>query len=269
MKNDFKKRLRKIHQGWVSWRRKYIPLFFRRRTDPEMFQLLQFVSFAAGEMAAGARVLDAGAGDRPYRKYFKHTKYESTDFKNYESASLAGGHDFICSLDQIPKPDNHYDAIVSTQVLEHVEYPQTVADEFFRILRPGGKLFITVPQAWGVHGEPYNFYYFTNFGLASILQSAGFKIIFIKPRGGIFWLLGKIIKVVPAYIFLQHLYQKKEDVLKFNPDFLAVVLFPFYLLVVPLCQVFIPFLFYYFDKLDRKKHFTLGYECYCIKPDLN
>jgi len=40
----------------------------------------------------------------------------------------------------------HTNAIINTQVLEHVEYPQKVLDEFYRILAPGGKLFLTAPQ---------------------------------------------------------------------------------------------------------------------------
>lgn len=54
-------------------------------------------------------------------------------------------HYFLCSLDAIPKPDLHYDAVLCTQVLEHVENPLNVLSEFNRVLRHGGKLLVTVP----------------------------------------------------------------------------------------------------------------------------
>jgi len=63
-------------------------------------------------------------------------------------------HNFICSLDNIPKPNNSYGVIINTQVLEHVAEPQKVITEFYRILKPKGKLFLTAPQGWGIHGEP-------------------------------------------------------------------------------------------------------------------
>jgi len=38
------------------------------------------MEYASTEVKDGERVLDAGAGSRPYKKYFAHAKYESTDF---------------------------------------------------------------------------------------------------------------------------------------------------------------------------------------------
>lgn len=233
-----------------------IPDFIRTKTDAETFGIIQFMEFAGKKMKQFDKVLDAGAGSRPYRKYFSHAKYESTD----RSCNSSDKYDFICSLDKIPKPDNFYDVIINTQVLEHVEYPQEVMNEFYRILKPGGQLFLTAPQGWGLHEEPYHFFNFTKYGLESLFRNAGFKVIFIKPRGGIFWYLGYRLRTLPGYIFSQY-----KDSTKFKSRFLAYILYPFYLLARFICEYLIPMLFFYLDQIDKKRDYTLGYACYCVR----
>src|SRR5688500_10738396 len=41
--------------------------------------LMEFARRAAASVPHGARVLDAGAGDSPYRPFFAHTAYEAAD----------------------------------------------------------------------------------------------------------------------------------------------------------------------------------------------
>jgi 2-polyprenyl-3-methyl-5-hydroxy-6-metoxy-1,4-benzoquinol methylase len=43
-------------------------------------------------------------------------------------------------------PDASFDVIVSTEVIEHLENPRAIFREFYRLLRPGGKLLITTPN---------------------------------------------------------------------------------------------------------------------------
>jgi SAM-dependent methyltransferase len=47
-----------------------------------------------------------------------------------------------------PLPDEHFDVVVMTEVLEHLrEYPARSLQEVRRILRPGGRLYLTTPNA--------------------------------------------------------------------------------------------------------------------------
>jgi len=229
-------------------------------TDAENYSITKFMSFASGKVKKSDRVLDAGAGACPYKRFFSHAEYESTDFEDIFDKSAKNKHNFICNLESIPKPEESYDVIVNTQVLEHVPSPQRVIDEFFSILKPGGRLFLTAPQGWGIHGEPYHFFNFTEYGLKSIFEKAGFKIIFIKPRGGIFWYLGKRLKILPSYIFSQYLFGVRG-----LDRIITFLLLPFYFVFLPICGFLIPLVFFFLDRLDRRQKFTLGYACYCKK----
>ncbi len=242
-----------------------IPPYFRERIDAERFSIVSFVKFASKKIEKGEIVLDAGAGSCPYKEYFSHAVYESTDFEDAFNKELQNKHSFICNLKNIPKPDNYYDAIINTQVLEHVENPQMVINEFHRILKVGGKLFLTAPQGWGVHGAPYHFFNFTNYGLEYLFKNSGFRTILIEPRGGFFWYLGKRIKTMPSYIFFQYFSNNKKRKMTTKDWLLSFVFFPFYLLSLPIFSFFIPLICFYLDKLDRKKEYTLGYKCYCVK----
>ena len=48
--------------------------------------------------------------------------------------------------ENIPFADAHFDVVMSTNVLEHVDDPQRVIDESLRVLKPGGHLVIIVPN---------------------------------------------------------------------------------------------------------------------------
>jgi len=201
----------------------------------------------------------------PYKPYFSHAIYESTDFPDIFSKHAKDNHTFICSLDNIPKPEREYDAILCTQVLEHVEYPQKVISEFYRVLKPGGKLFLTAPQGWGIHGAPYHFFNFTQYGLRSLFENASFHVEFIKPRGGIFWYLGNRIRKLPPYLLTQYLFRKVNDRIVLKPSPMAIVVAALYLLATPFCGLLFPLACYYLDRLDKARDYTLGYSCFCTK----
>jgi SAM-dependent methyltransferase len=58
--------------------------------------------------------------------------------------------------------------------------------EAFRILRPGGFIFIGVPFQWEVHEAPHDYYRFTRYGLEYLLKKAGFESIDVQENSG-FW----------------------------------------------------------------------------------
>jgi SAM-dependent methyltransferase len=58
--------------------------------------------------------------------------------------------------------------------------------EIYRVLKPGGKLLITVPFVWEEHEAPYDFRRFTSYGLLSYLKNFNFDTLTqIKSTNGI------------------------------------------------------------------------------------
>jgi len=70
--------------------------------------------------------------------------------------------------------------------MEHLAEPKFFLSECFRILKPDGIIFITVPFMWHVHEEPYDYFRYTRYGLEYIMKKTGFIEIEIKENTG-FW----------------------------------------------------------------------------------
>jgi SAM-dependent methyltransferase len=142
-------------------------------------------------------VLDVGCGRRPYRSYFQHVKrMRGCDFD-----AARGPVDFACPADKIPLPDQSLDGILCTEVLEHVPDPLAVWREFYRVLRPGGKVLLSTPMYWPGHEEPYDFYRYPEFGLRRLLAESGFELKALVPRGGVWVFLGQaILHAMPQYL---------------------------------------------------------------------
>jgi SAM-dependent methyltransferase len=146
--------------------------------------LAEFARRAAASIPIGACVLDAGAGDAPYRSTFAQANYDSTDLceieKNYGRLS------YICDLKNLPIRADHYDLVFCSQTLEHVPDPQGVLTEFERVLKPGGHLWLTAPFYYEEHEVPYDFYRYTQFGLSHLVQNAGLQLESIEWLEGYF-----------------------------------------------------------------------------------
>ncbi len=78
----------------------------------------------------------------------------------------------------LPFADESIDAVFSNAVLEHVQRPWRVADEIYRILRPGGRVFINVPFLNVIH-DAHDYFRFTDKGLEVLFSR------FRKIRSGV------------------------------------------------------------------------------------
>lgn len=158
-------------------------------------QLNKWISTCAAPAASG-KLLDYGCGGQPYRAVFEPyiTNYIGAD------VAAAGGVVLDIELDidgRVNLPDQSVDTILSSQVLEHVFDFKSYLLNCARLLRPSGRLIISVPMHWRHHEVPYDYWRFTRFGLAGSLESAGFSVLDLRPCGGIYSLLGQT--------FLDHL----------------------------------------------------------------
>lgn len=154
---------------------------------PEPWARDHWVKERAASLAPGSRVLDAGAGASKYRPFFAHCRYETQDFCQYEGdlVKYLQPVDYVCDISSIPMPNGSLDAILCTEVIEHVVDPVAVLREFERLLKPGGVLWLTSPLLSHLHMEPYHYFGgFTHYWYRHWLPRTGFAIESVTPVGG-------------------------------------------------------------------------------------
>ncbi|MEL7155623.1 MAG: class I SAM-dependent methyltransferase [Actinomycetota bacterium] len=152
----------------------------------------------AATIAPGARVLDAGAGDAPYRDLFAHTEYESADFEQVDKAYGTTTH--VCDLAAIPVEDGRYDALVFNQVMEHLPDPGAVISELHRVLKPGGRMIYSGPLFFEEHEQPYDFYRYTRFGVRHLFERGGFQVERLDWLEGFFGTVGYQLNRMARYL---------------------------------------------------------------------
>lgn len=145
----------------------------------------------------GWRILDAGAGELRNKPFCSHLEYVSQDFCQYEGAGDGKGLqmgqwdtsriDLVCDITAIPEPDASFDAILCSEVFEHLPEPTKALDEFMRLLKPGGRLIMTAPFASLVHFAPYHYCSgFSRYWYEHHLPLRGFSIEELTPNGNWF-----------------------------------------------------------------------------------
>jgi SAM-dependent methyltransferase len=145
---------------------------------------------------AGATLLDVGAGECAYKPHCHHLTYRAQDIAQYEGQGNAKGlHtgqwdtrqlDFVCDLYDIPETEG-FDAVLCTEVLEHVTDPVRAVTKLARLLKPGGRLIVTAPFASLTHFAPYHYASgFSEYFWRYHLEGQGLQISELVPNGGYF-----------------------------------------------------------------------------------
>lgn len=120
---------------------------------------------------AGRTVLDLGCGTMPYRSMF------TARGAKYVGADISGTPDLLIGpTGSLPIEDDSVDYVVSFQVLEHVRDVAGYLANIRRVLRPGGRLFLSTHGVWPYHPHPTDFWRWTADGLRVTLEDAGFQI---------------------------------------------------------------------------------------------
>jgi SAM-dependent methyltransferase len=138
-------------------------------------------------LLAGAHgdILDVGAGAQPYRPLLPaDARYRAIDVK---LAGEAFGYEMpdteYFEGDRWPVDDASVDVVLATETLEHVPEPSSFLAEARRVLRPGGKLILTVPFAARWHYIPHDYWRYTPASLNNLLTDARFDEIRVTARG--------------------------------------------------------------------------------------
>jgi SAM-dependent methyltransferase len=127
------------------------------------------------------RVLDFGCAEQPYRSFFAPgVEFVGADLPGNPDASVEIGADGT-----LPLSDDAFDAVLSTQVLEHVRDPRIYLAECQRVLRPGGRLLLSTHGMMVYHPDPVDLWRWTSEGLREIVGEAGLEIVHFEGIMGL------------------------------------------------------------------------------------
>lgn len=139
----------------------------------------QLIRDQARGLPAGTRILlDVGGRGKPYAPLFEGRVLHHfvIDIAPGESVDLVG------DARSLPLADASVDVILCTQVIEHIPEPAKVLDELHRVLRPEGRLILTVPSIFPQHGSPGDYWRYMPQGLAWLLKD--FRQVRIEGEAG-------------------------------------------------------------------------------------
>lgn len=197
---------------------KHVPLFkkWAQRLN-NLNERTEFVKTELSRIAPGGLILDAGCGSQQFRKFCGHLDYRGQDFGGYVAddktilGSVDGGVggpngyaygklDYVGDIWNIEERDGKFDAILCTEVFEHIPYPVETLKEFSRLLKTNGVLVLTVPSNCLRHMDPYFFYSgFSDRWLEKFLVDFGFDVVTIEPVGDYYtWLAVEMARTAKA-----------------------------------------------------------------------
>lgn len=173
---------RRFHQADIAWTDRWLgrtlfhPTFWITRRIRQAVQ-------SAAPLVRG-RLLDAGCGNTPYRDCFSASVTHYIGLECHPDSGYRGNRASLYgSLYALPLRDGAVDAVLCTEVLEHVDQPDQALEECSRVMRPGAVLILTAPFVFPVH-EEHDYFRYTKQGLQSLLERHHFKPLAITPLSG-------------------------------------------------------------------------------------
>lgn len=224
-----------------------LPVWLVRLLDPVAERIRSAVLELAGELPGGSLILDAGCGENRFKRAMTGHRVIGYDSGVGDRRWDYGALDVMGDLESLAVRTSSMDAAMLIVVLEHVRRPSAVLAEIARVLKPGGCLLLVVPLLWEEHQVPNDYFRFTRYGVAMLLEEAGLKPLRLEPLGGFFALSAR--RCINMLSFFQGSWR-----------------WPLFVLLLPFLGFIFPLALRFLDCLDREKRFTLGYEAWACRP---
>ncbi len=123
-------------------------------------------------------ILDIGSGGRNLSPHI------ITVDKSFETKPKV-----LADIHELPFKDECIDCIICNGTFEHIKNPWKASDEFYRIFKKGGFVYVSIPFMQGYHPDPEDYWRFTDKGLEEIFFRFR-KIdsgVLIGSGSGLYW----------------------------------------------------------------------------------
>jgi len=156
----------------IDW--KYLKQYFTGKTS--LFRQYQNIFIKLYGKECKGKVIEIGADKfYQYKNYFPNAN-------EYVHTNISGDCDMILDVTNMCSiADNSVDTIICISVLEHIWEYQRAIDEIERVLKPGGKLLLTVPFGFPIH-DKLDYWRFTSEFYTKKLKK--FNILSLTNFGG-------------------------------------------------------------------------------------
>jgi|GEM_PF-1216465 len=166
----------------ITFRRRYLDLVLRKHAHLMRGEVLDI----------GGKKINKRGDFRPPTAGIESWRYANPD--------VSVEPDFHCGAESLPLPESSIDTIIMTEVLEYLQQPAASLTEIARVLRPGGRAFISVPFLLAVHNDHNSdCFRMTAKGLRSLMESSGLKVESIVPMGGLGAVIHDLLHVQFGY----------------------------------------------------------------------
>jgi SAM-dependent methyltransferase len=163
----------------------------------------RYFSCQFSQLTGNLMILDLGGVKGARRGLFSAENYPFE--VKYANIAPSAHPDYLCDATSIPVNDCIFDVVILSEVIEHVIDPIGVFREVHRILKPHGKIIMTVPFAFYYHPNPTDFGRYTEEFYLYHLNRLGFENITIEKQG-LFW--STIAEMLKSWIY--HCYRNQE-----------------------------------------------------------
>jgi SAM-dependent methyltransferase len=136
-------------------------------------------------------LLDVGCGSRPFAWIFEAqvARYMGTELRG---SRFLGDRppDVYARGEALAVRDASVDTVLGLSMLTYLPEPAEFLREARRVLKPGGMLLLEFTQMAPLHDEPHDYFRFTRYGAAHLLERAGFEPVEFIPIGGLMCRVG-------------------------------------------------------------------------------
>jgi SAM-dependent methyltransferase len=170
------------------------------RTPTRRWSVWKFFWLANHKIAGAIRrargsahgvLLDVGCGTRAFAYLFEGRvdRYLGTDLP---SSRFIGEPrpDVYSRAEALPFRTASVDTVLGLSMTTYLPEPLLMLEEAHRVLKPGGVLILEFTQMAPLHDEPHDYFRFTRYGAAWLLERSGFDPIEMIPIGGLWARVG-------------------------------------------------------------------------------